>query len=455
VIDPAIHLFADQPLYTALLRHLGVGDRVTFLPTDRLLTAVFPGVKVHVPLTTADELIDAHVQAFPAHAEEIRTFFQLCAQIHRGAHELPGEVPLQDLDATTERLPLIFKYRRATLDDVLRECISDPRVRALCGLAGFILGLPPSQLPFQAFAQFVFSYLAEGGIYCQGGVQQIIDAMAVSLDRNRAEVVRSTRVSRILVNDGQTTGVELATGRRLQAGVVISNASAPDTFEELVGPEHFPSTFMQRFRRLRPAGSAFILYAGTTLDMKQFDMSHQSIHCNGWDLEAAYESSMRGDEDSPWICYIPTLVDPSLAPPGCHVVTVVMARPYEMETPWRQERERSKELVLHSLEQRFPGFRKHLVFAETATPLSLERFTLNTKGAVYGWDQGLEHTGSKRPAQRTSIAGLYLAGHWTRPGAGFLRSTVSGTHTAQMVLADTTLGARSEPFSHEGLPPAA
>ena len=169
VLDPAVHLVSDESLFDALLRYLDVRDRCTFLHTDRLFTAMFPGVTFHAPLASPEQFIAAHVEAFPAQAGEIRRFFALCAQIHREAHELPGQLSLDDLDRAVARFPTLFRYRRALLGDVMGEFISDPRARAVCGAGAAILGLPVSRLPFQAFAQLIFSYLVGGAFYTEGG----------------------------------------------------------------------------------------------------------------------------------------------------------------------------------------------------------------------------------------------------------------------------------------------
>jgi prolycopene isomerase len=324
----------------------------------------------------------------------------------------------------------------------------------VCGTGAAIPGLPVSRLPFQAFAQLIFSYLVEGAFYTEGGVQKLVDALAGSLEQHGSELLLRTRVKRILVEDGRVAGVILADDRPVRAPVVVSNAAAKQTFEELVGVEHLPAPFVRNFRRLTPSVSGFLVFAATSLDLRQYDPGHQVFYHTCWDLDEAYEIGLRGGAGG-MAFFLPTLVDATLAPPGQHVVTALTFRPYDIGVPWAEERERGKELLLGQLEVAFPGFRNGLQFADCATPLTLERFSLNTGGAIYGWENTLQHVGSKRPAQRTPIAGLYLAGHWTQPGPGFLRAAVSGIHTSQLVLMDAQAGDAATAFQHASLPPVA
>jgi prolycopene isomerase len=87
---------------------------------------------------------------------------------------------------------------------------------------------------------------------------------------------------------------------------------------------------------------------------------------------------------------------------------------------------------LGELNTLFPGVRDHLTFLESATPPTLERYTLNRQGATYGWSNTPTQAGTQRPGHLTPISGLLLSGHWTQPGSGSLRAMYSGLQTAMI-----------------------
>ncbi len=452
VLDPAVHLIGDESLFDGLLRHLEVRDACTFLHTDVFYTARFPGLTFHAPLGGVARFVDAHVAALPQQERSIRAFWDLCVQIHREAHTMPARLSLRDLDGAVDQSPVLFKYRRATLGDVLREVFDDHRAANLCAAGSTILGLAPSRLPFQMFAQLVLSYVTHQGFYCQGGAQGIVGALVSALQSCGSELVVRNRVRQILVQEGRARGVVLSDGREILAPIVISNAAVPQTFGDLVAPAHLPEPFLKKIGRMRPSISGFLLLAATRLDLRQFETSHQVFPYENWDVEEVFARTAAARETPPLAFFHPSLVDGTLAPPGEHLALTSMFRPYDVGIPWAQERERCKSMVLRALETAYPGFQEALVFADTATPETLLRFTLNTGGAIYGWENSLEHIGSKRPAQRTPVAGLYLAGHWTHPGSGFLRAAVSGMLAARLALAEGGNTSHS-PFAHPSLPP--
>jgi prolycopene isomerase len=316
-----------------------------------------------------------------------------------------------------------------------------------------ILSTPPSRLPLQGFAQFVFSQLVDGAFYCVGGAEKVIEAVLAAFQRHGGEIVVNARVTRVVVEGGRAAGVVIGESGLVRAPVVVSNAAAMQTYEQLVGPGHLEEAFLRKLRRLTPSVSGFVLFGGTRLDLGAFGAGHQNL-VSGWDLEGSIVGGIAGQADGAFAFYVPTTVDRSLAPANEHVFTAICPRPYDLAGGWDAERPRFAELLLDKLEARFPGFREGLVFRESATPRALERFTLNTGGAIYGWENTLAHQGGRRPAQRTPIPGLYLAGHWTRPGTGSLRASVSGVHAAQLVLKDAGDEQGAAAFRYARLPPA-
>jgi prolycopene isomerase len=86
------------------------------------------------------------------------------------------------------------------------------------------------------------------------------------------------------------------------------------------------------------------------------------------------------------------------------------------------------------VEKIIPEFRKHITFAEGASPRTMERYTLNLTGAIYGWEQSPEQAGRNRLGHRTPIKGLFLSGHWTQPGGGVVGVMASGLQTAQIAM---------------------
>jgi prolycopene isomerase len=283
------------------------------------------------------------------------------------------------------------------------------------------------------------SLLNTGVYYCQGTFQTFANALVKAIEADGSEVLLRTTVRRITVNDGKVTGVVLENGQRISAPVVVSNADATQTFEQLVGTEHLPPEYLKGVRALRPSVSAVNAYIATDLDLAQHPTAeHGMFFYDSWDHDEVYKGMCEGRTPHLSIA-IPTLIDPNLAPEGEHLINVVMFLPFELAASWRQEKERYQEALMRQLEVVIPGINDHITFAEGATPRTMERYTLNNLGALYGWEASPENSGVRRLSHRTPVDGLLLSGHWTRPGGGLVPVIVSGIQTAQIVLGDSSV----------------
>ena len=120
--------------------------------------------------------------------------------------------------------------------------------------------------------------------------------------------------------------------------------------------------------------------------------------------------------------------------------------PYDAGAPWPELKERYTELVLRECDSLYPGFSDALTFAEASTPLALERFTGNHRGAAFGWENSPAQAGSRRLPHEVGIGGLYLTGHWTQEGTGALRVLASAANVAGEALAAAGSSARIPDF---------
>jgi phytoene dehydrogenase-like protein len=452
LFDPAIHVLAEGELVMELLDHLGVGDRCTLTVIDQMYRVVFPGFSLRAP-SGAEPYLAAHIEQFPGEADAIRRFFGLRARLFEEAAQVPMQVAPGDLDRVVQRFPTLFKYRTATVGEAMDEFLTDERLKAVCATPWPYLGSPPTRLSFLFFAQMVNTLLG-GSYYCLGSFQQLVDAFVEALRQHGGELVVNSQVGQIIVEDGRARGVRLVDGRPIRADTVISNADARQTFEQLVGIEHLPGPFARRLQRLKPSLSAFVVYAATDLDLRQFEVAHETFVYKHWDHERTYQDILAGQPGGMWV-NVPTLADRSVAPPGEHLVIFSSLAPYDIGRPWEEEKARFTDSLLDEMEGLFPGIRDRLTFLEAATPETLERYTLNHRGAIYGWENIPQQTGPKRLSHQTPLARLYLSGHWTQEGASSFRTILSGINTARLVLAEAGRGEAIPTFRAADLPPLA
>ena len=425
--DAAIHMsggcapgaLGGGGLLDDLLNRLNVRDECNFIPLDKLYTAIYPGMRFEAPVGIP-EFIYAHADVFPSEEKGFREFVRLCVKLNKERTELDEDADVLEVDP--ERFPLLAQYHQATLESVLTDYVSDPHARALFVSLWPFQGLPPSRLAAIQFSPMLASFLSTGAHYCEGTFQRVSQAFIKAFEADGGELLLRTGVRRITVKDGAVTGVVLEHGQRIAAPIVVSNADANQTFEELVGTEHLPSEFVSHLRSLRPSVSAVNAYLGTNLDLANHPTAdHHLFFFESWDHDEIYRGMVEGRPSGVAVS-IPTLLDPSLAPEGEHLLAVIMLLPYEVAASWRTDKAEYQDALLRQLEVIIPGLTENITFAEGASPRTMERYTLNKLGALYGWEPTPDNTGVGRLGHRTPIDGLMLSGHWTKPGEGLYPS---------------------------------
>jgi len=431
LFDSAVHQVGGEIL-SRTLTALGVEGACTWLPVDPVYEVRFPGLRLAAP-AGLEAFQRAFVERFPRQEKGIRGLLQECRDIRDEARRAEQLGSLFDVTRTPGRFPSLLRYRRASLARVLDAHLRDASAKAALAALWPYLGLPPSRVSFLYWATMMLSYIEEGAWYCQGSFQRLGDALAKGFEAHGGECLLRSVVRRIETREGAVCGVLLENGQEIRAPVVVSNADLRQTVLELVGAEHFPPAYVKDLRRLRASISAFVVYAASRLDLAARGFGHETFCYADWDFDAAYQDALRG-EPSWFSATIPTQLDASLAPEGEQLVmltTLVGSRP---PRPWAGLKKRLTERLLEMAEAELPGLTASLELAEGATPRSLERYTRNEGGALYGFELTPAQVGPLRPDHVTPLAGLYLAGHWTRPGGGVAGVMTSGVQAARKIL---------------------
>jgi phytoene dehydrogenase-like protein len=284
----------------------------------------------------------------------------------------------------------------------------------------------------------------------KGGPGALTKAMADAAREAGAEIRVGADVARILVKDGRVNGLRLSDGAELRADTVVSNADPKRTFLELVDPGELDPGFLTRIRNYRSLGSVAKVnlalgtlpaFAGVNpADLKGRVHIGPSIDY----LERAFDHSKYGEiSREPIIEFtIPSIADPSLAPPGQHVLSAyVQFAPYALARgeDWMTQREVLGNAVTRTLEQYAPGLSAAIEHRQIITPQDLEREYSLTGGHIFHGEPALDQLFSMRPVlgwaqYRTPIRGLYLCGAGTHPGRGVTGG--SGQNAARVILKD-------------------
>jgi phytoene dehydrogenase-like protein len=288
--------------------------------------------------------------------------------------------------------------------------------------------------------------------HVMGGMGAITAAMAAACRGAGVELVTDCEVVAVRVAAGRATGVQLANGDAVGAGLVVSNADPKRTYLKLVPEAALDPEFRAAVAGIKmdgPCGKLNLVLSeeprlaneepgSDPLRRAQFTLVPWLDRA-----QAAYGEARRGRiADELWVdCLVPSLVDPSLAPAGRHVMTCfVQYLPYALAgSDWSLERDRLEAQLLAQIARFVPAVGRSVVASRLFTPADLEATFGITEGNIFHGDLRPDQLFFMRPVPgharyASPLPALYLCGAGTHPGGGV--TGAPGHNAAHRILAD-------------------
>jgi all-trans-retinol 13,14-reductase len=415
---------------------------VEFVPHSTLYRVIYPDYDIRVPSRDLPGYIRDLVSKFPEEKSGIEGIFADMQGLAADISKYSASGGRVDMARFAQDFPHLVKTMGKTWGAMVDARLANPKLKAIVSALWGYYGLPPSRMSPYYYALPTIGYIQEGGYYPIGKSQKISDAFAKYIEDGGGQVMLKTRVEKILVKDGAAYGVRTADGREFTARVVVSNANAPDTFKKMLDDPDLVKATLARMEKLSISLSTFQVFLGLKKDLvRETGLKDTEVFYNtGYDIEADYKAAVSGDFTNPG--FGATLYDnlyKGYSPEGKNtlsIMTLLGFGPWEKyeadyfagkRDAYRAEKNRLADILIDQTEKvLLPGLRKAIEVKEVATPLTNVRYTANTRGAIYGWDQTLDNSGSTRFPQRTPVKNLYLAGAWTIPGGGYGACIPSG-----------------------------
>lgn len=275
--------------------------------------------------------------------------------------------------------------------------------------------------------------------FSKGGTGGVSMACARAAMSYGAEVRTEAPVRHVLLKGGSAEGVVLENGDELLANAVISNLDPNRTYLKMVGEANLDPDVAREIKRFKLRGSSgkvnLALDSVPEFSCRPGDGDHirgDIAIAPGTDyLERAYDQAKYGEFSTrPYInAVIPTLTDPSLAPPGKHILSCfVQYAPYHIKEGaenWPKYREAFGDTVVDTLAEYIPGLRDKILFRQVLTPWDLEQTMGLTEGNIFQGELSLEQLLFQRPLAdfskyKTSVPKLWMCGSGTHPGGGIM-----------------------------------
>lgn len=435
--ERGLRAIEDGGTLLAMLRQLGLEGQLDLLPNPVSLSIggrVFPmrdGADIAAYFAALPDFFPGEGRAIAAIAKDA---LRICKRMD-GLYGRDNPLFIDSLAGKRAALPWLVKNLGLFLE--IRRGNSSVGMRLTDYLASRTANASLARLLSEPFFEGTpmffglgYSRLFQDYRYPRGGMQALPDLLVRYIEERGGMVFPGERIERLEVVNGSVRRALSATGAVFEAEQFIYAGDMKRLYLNLLDGESVPASLRERVANGRPAESVVSAYLGIDLPPERFvEAGAHFIHLPSHDFSRSGIS--RGERDyfkavSVEVS-IPCLRDPTLAPPGkTGMILSAAARPKDLEGEEGYEAAKARiaaDLVA-SVETLHPGISGHVEFALVSSPGTMERYTLNSGGAVNGWSSDREL--SPVPidflrlgaAVMTPLPNLWQAGHWTFSPAG-------------------------------------
>jgi prolycopene isomerase len=393
-----------------ILKELDIEKRLKITRHDPSDIIIAPDFTIHY-WNDLDKTVREFQDIFPAESESIRTFFDYIRSCEG--------ISLMSLKSITFQI-LLDRYFK---DNRLKAVLSLP----VLGNAG----LPPSKISSVTAVLIYKEFMFDGGYCPDGSVQALADILAARFGEFGGDILFSCAANRIKVSDGKVQGVETVTNDAFSSKYLISNSDAAYAYVSLIGEEVSGQKIMSLLNEMEPSLSAFILYLGT--DGKLENVCKDSVvwFMPHYDIDNIYNLTIQGKVDE---------LDWFLARLSSNDSLFMFVNvPFINEAYWQANKKRLIDVYINKMERLIPDLSRHVTFKDAATPMTLNKWTSNHKGAAYGWAKTPSQFAVSGFTQNTGIENFYLTGHWTTLYQGVGGVAYLGRDTSNKILEKETI----------------
>lgn len=411
LFDAAPHCFGsyrEEGMLRKIFTEIGIDKKLNIIranPSDIIIT---PDYKINF-FNNLTETIEDLQNKFPSEKDNIKIFFNILI----------------------DKNPNSFsKMRKLTFKDLLELYIEDYKLKSILSFPFLgIGGLSSSKISAFVGAKLYSEFIFDGGYYPKYGMQTIPNLIADKIKQYGGEIILSDRVKKIKVENNSAKGIILGENGFIKSKYVISACDARQTYFKLLGSRYIGEEFSKKLRKMIPSVSNFILYLG--IDKKIKTILEPGITYSfypNYNIEKAFDSIKECDIIKYGGFMLRIAFDKS-------TIIAITPVPFRNKSFWITEKNNFGNKFISQIKNTLiPDLSNYLIYIDSATPYTLYRYTLNYKGASFGWASIPSQIAMHDIRRISNINNFFLIGHWSTLGIGISGTAYTGYEVAKFIL---------------------
>lgn len=439
IFDVSLHQMAGltkgKILYKVLDK-LGVMQHVTPIPLNEIQT-----VQTKIGDICIDSnFIESLINLFP---EDVNGLREIKRDMKRISRQLMLAISAVNKNQKLLKLftPTIEKTNLLTLEEYLDEKLDNEMLKKLFAIQTGYFSTPANEISAFFYLMALSQYFDDGIFYIKGTSQSLSNSFIHEIKQNGGDILLNHRVERIITKDGNVEGVSVSDIKKgvvkdYFSPIIVAGTDPNQLFNKLTPDYDFPENYLDKTNGMNPGQSATCFFVGMNCELQKLTgKTYHSIayldNCNlpGCDFEVGG-----------WTDY--SSIDHDLAPKGKTTLSAIGGDNYDewatlSPEKYKEKKEIYKNAFLNFMDEKIPGFKQHVEYIEVGTPLTMNRYTSNLKGAFNGYTYSIDRLRNLEGGlgSKTPLNGLYLTGAWSGSiSGGFAGSILSGSLVGLQIL---------------------
>ncbi|MBF0522837.1 MAG: NAD(P)/FAD-dependent oxidoreductase [Candidatus Omnitrophica bacterium] len=379
-------------------------DLIRINPSDTVIT---PDLKMefHNELRTT---INGLIKLFPKEKKNIALFFK-------------NFVLAKDLRS-------VSRCHKKSFRQILDESFEDERLKKIFSI--FVIG-NMGVSPFEASAfsscKHIDQFIIDGGYYPKKGMQVFANILARKFQEYGGKVLFSKEATKIVVKNNSVQGLELDRKMHFDADFIVSDADARSTLFNLIGKRFLKKSLINKVNLMKESSSLFVVYYG----LKKNSLRVLQDRVNTWfileyDFEQTAEKNKNNNFKIKWLMIRPNYRSRNL--------TAFIRVDFKSHSFWLKNKKKYIEYITKIINNIDSRILNDVEYVNCATPSLFNRWTLNSKGAAYGWASTKGQFMVPEFLRDKIVKNLFFCGHWSSFGPGVPGVSISGERVAKIIL---------------------
>ena len=412
-----------------LLDKLGIYEKMEFLEYKSIYRIILPDSDVVLP-TGIENFKNHLVNLFPHEKDNIDAIITEMTMLY----EMMEMEKFGHKTDPKAMMAILQKWGKKSYGEFIDAYISDEKLRRIFYSLWLFCNLPEKKASCLFAVLMLMIHIVEGTHYIKGGCDMLAENLVKYIEEHDGVVRYSSMAECIIMEDGKARGVRLSDGTEFYSDAVIAGCNAKSVLQKLVSDkDSISGVVKRRIEKLEPALSSFAMYFAARVDnavKNPFGEANQIFYLEENDNDAIYDACLN-EKNGVFKNLLITEI-PGEQKDGVKTFNVYSLMSYDRSQDWAMVKKKLSEKLSEKVKKILGGYIKEIVVSEFGTPATFYRYALNEKGSMYGFENTCDPYKGLKLDNKTGIANLFFAGHWTQPGGSVYNAMTSGYNAFEL-----------------------